>query len=130
MGKHTLYNQKWRMQEVVPYLLKHYFQDRPTSNKELSEAFWKLMGKDVEIYGRLRWTTGKTGVPYQIHRLTKRQILAEASSRELPFRDLTYPEYAQFYLLGRKGEEMIQSFEAKYGTNLIEKEIQKYLGRR
>lgn len=129
MDENTAYNSRWTMQEVVPYLLKHFFGNRPTPNKDLSEAFWKLMGKNVQIYGHRRWTTGKTGVPYNIHRLTRKLILAEAPSDHPPVQDLEYDEYIYSYLLGPEGEKMIESFEEKYGSKEIEGEIKKHLAK-
>ena len=71
MEKHTEYSldKDWSMQRVVPYLLKYYFKEKPTSKKDLVEAFHKLMGKNVkDKQGRLRWT--EEGVPKNIHQLT------------------------------------------------------------
>lgn len=115
------------MREIIPYLLKYYFDQKPTSNKELSQAFWKLMGKNVEISGKRRWTTTKYGVPCRIHRLTNEYILAEISTDNNPIGKTDYPEYMYSYVLGSEGEKQIEIFVDKYPRHLIDQEISKYL---
>ena len=115
------------MREVVPYLLNYHFRNKPTSNKDLTEGFWKLMGKDVKIGGKKRWTTGKTGVPYHIHRLTKAYILAEVPTDENLIGEIEYPEYVYSYVLGTQGGKEIENFLGKYSNGLINLEISKYL---
>ncbi len=117
-------NMKW----VVPYLLKYYFENKPTTNKKLSEAFWKLMGKNIEVSGKQRWTTGKTGVPNQIHRLVSAYILAVVPS-ENQFADREYPENVHSYVLGMKGQDLIDDFLRECPKVRVDGEIFKYLGK-
>ena len=127
MSEYSKYFDKWLMREVVPYLLNYHFRNKPTSNKDLTQGFWTLMGKDVEIGGKKRWTTGKTGVPYHIHRLTNEYILAEVPTDENLIGEIEYREYVYSYVLGTQGEKEIENFLGKYPKGLINLEISKYL---
>jgi len=126
MTEHSSYYDKWKMSWVVAYLMEFYFGNKPTSNKNLSEAFWRLMGKNVEFGGQKRWTDGKRGVPYHIHRLTKEYILAEVPSEE-HYTGTEFPEYIHSYVLGDRGQNEIQSFLDQFHKSLIDREISKYL---
>ena len=128
MSEDSKYFDKWLMREVVPYLLNYHFRNKPTSNKDLTKGFWTLMGKDVEFGGKKRWTTGKTGVPYHIHRLTKKYILAEVPTGKNLIGEIEYPEYVCSYVLGTQGEKEIENFLVKYPKELIDLEISKFLG--
>jgi len=127
MIEYSSYSSKWKMRQVVPYLMKFHFGNRPTSNKDLSEAFWKLMGKNVEMAGKKRWTTGKRGVPYHIHLLKRQFILAEVPS-EGQTAGTEFPEYIYSYVLGDRGQIEIDAFLAKSPKHVIDMEISKYLG--
>lgn len=127
MCEYTNYFNKWQMRWVVPYLMKVYFGNKPTSNKKLSEAFWKLMGKNVEIGGKQRWTDGETGVPYQIHRLTNELILAEVPAGDHSISN-EFPEYIYYYVLGDYGQKEIDIFLGQFPKDLIDNEILKFLG--
>ena len=126
MNEHSIYSGRWKMSWVVAYLMEFYFGDRPTSNKNLSEAFWKLMGKNVEVRGRKGWTDGKRGVPYHIHRLTKEHILAEVPSED-QYADREFPEYMYSYVLGERGQNEIDLFLTEVSKDLIDSEISKYV---
>jgi hypothetical protein len=126
-SEYSEYSDKWKMSWVVPYLLESYFGNKPTSNKNLSEAFWRLMGKNVEIGGKKRWTDGKRGVPYHIHRLTNEYILAEVHTEDHST-DREYPEYMNCYVLGTQGQNEIGFFLKQFPRDLIDKEISKYVG--
>jgi hypothetical protein len=117
---------KGNLKEVIPYLLKYYFENNPTSNKDLREAFWKLMGKNVEIHRTIRWTDGKRGVPSQIDQLIKDSILTKAPDQEY-YNDLEYPQYTYLYELGEKGEKEINDLLNAFPKEFIEKEIETYL---
>ena len=126
MNEYTEYFDRWKLKWVVAYLLQFYFGNKPTSNKNLSEAFWRLMGKNVEIGGKKRWTDGKSGVPYHIHRLISEYILAEVPAQDYSA-DMEYPEYLHFYVLGNQGQNEIDTFLEQFSKDLIDKEIAKYL---
>ncbi|MBU4288809.1 MAG: hypothetical protein KKI12_11650 [Proteobacteria bacterium] len=125
MDDHTVYSPKsWRMKWVVPYLLKYYFEKKPTSNKDLREAFWKLMGKDISgPKGKIHWTSKPTGVPSKIHQLVKKGIIAiePESNREIEYKN---------YVLGPEAEKYIKEFTSKYNRSIIDEEIEKYLGKK
>jgi hypothetical protein len=127
MIEYSSYSSKWKMHRVVPYLMKFYFGNRPTSNKDLSEAFWKLMGKNVEKAGKKRWTTGKRGVPHQIHLLTPKFILTEVPSKAQNSA-MEFPECIYSYVLGDHGQVEIDAFLAESPKHVIDREISKYLG--
>ncbi len=119
------------MNVVVAYLLKYYFGNRPTSNKQLSEAFWKLMGKDIYSGKQKIWTSGKYGVPYQIHRKVGFGILQQVpppiNQAVENLKDHEHPEYSYFYIIGKNGEKFVQNFLSEYHKHIIDLEIAKYL---
>jgi len=125
---HTSYSpSQWRLEETIPYLLSYYFKKRPTSNKELREAFWKLMGKDIkDSSGILRWTSTNRGVPSQIHLLTKEKKILEIYPEDIA--DNEYKQYSYSYVLGNNAEKYIRKFIKSYDENIINAEIHKYLG--
>lgn len=127
MNEYSRYFDKWKMSWVVAYLMEFYFENRPTSNKKLSRAFWTLMGKNVEIRGKKGWTDGKQGVPNHIHGLTKQHILAEAPSEDSDA-GTEFPEHIYTYVLGDRGQGEIDAFLFKYPKHVIDREIIKYLG--
>ena len=118
MGEYTEYTTEWKLEHVVPYLLKYHFGNKPTTNTELSEAFWKLMGKDLCIEGRQLWSS----VPYEIHQLQKAGILKHVLVKKDQIVSI------QANILGMAGEQRIQSFIAKYSKERIDQELQTYLG--
>ena len=125
---YTHYTKTWKMREVIPYILKHYFKNHPTSNKDLREAFWRLMGKDLDFYGKRRWTSGDKGVPYHIHGLVMQKIIAFANP-DNKMQDDEYPEYSGYlYILGDRAADIIKAFKDKYGEYIIDYEMKQYLG--
>ncbi len=132
MGNYTKDTTAWKMSQVVSYLMKYYFGNKPTSNEELSDAFWKVMGKDIFANKQRRWTSGRYGVPYQIHQKVEFGILQLASLQSYPppehHTDVQYPEYRYMYVLGEKGEKHIHGLLSTYSKDVIDAEISKYLG--
>jgi hypothetical protein len=129
-GEYTPYSpQEWRLHEVVPYLLKYVFNEKPTSNKELRDAFWQLMGKNLSPR---RWTTKKRGVPYHIHLLVRggvgkykglKILRVYAKSGQI----VEYKQDRYSYVLGDDANEVIDEFISKWGKNLIDTEISKFI---
>ncbi|GBE17885.1 hypothetical protein BMS3Abin16_00473 [archaeon BMS3Abin16] len=122
----TKYTDKWNLSEVIPYLLKYYFNNKPTSNNDLRQAFWRLMGKNIRFYegGLLRWTDGKRGVPMQIHALSKRDKLNIVDdSGDV----IEYNQDKFSYQTGKNAGTVISEFESKYGKEVIDYEINKFL---
>ncbi len=117
MSAYTAYTTEWKLEQVVPYLLKYYFGNHPTTNTELSQAFWTLMGKDLRIGERTLWNQ----VPYQIHLLKESRIVEEVLVKKEPIVSV----YA--CILSPKGEEQIQAFVSKYSKTVIDAEIATYL---
>lgn len=124
MEEHTKYSldKDWSMQSVVPYLLKYYFKEKPTSKKDLVEVFHKLMGK-----GKYRWT--EKGVPIYIAKLAtdERKILgihSNANNKANSIADV-------HYVLGKNAEKYINEFISACKNRRIDikKEIETYLGK-
>ena len=129
MSQYSEYYDKWIMREVVPYLLKTHFRNMPTSNKDLSEAFWKLMGKNVEIGGKRRWTTGKRGVPYHIDRLTKKHILAEVPTNTTTIGQKNILNINIFINWGLKGKKKLNRLRPNIRKNLSIKKLRNTLAK-
>ena len=127
------YSKDWQLSEVTPYLLKYYFKNKPTTNRELREAFWRLMGKNIRFYekGPLRWTDKPSGVPSQIHsRCVKPGYLRVVDDSGIVE---AYEQDRYTYQLGPGADKIISKFEKKrfgrrYGKELIDEEIRKFLG--
>jgi hypothetical protein len=115
------------LKEDIPYLLKFYFRNNPTSSRDLSEAFWKLMGKDIKNGKVTRWSSSANGVPHQIHLLVRHGILKDLPHLEDPS-DNEYKEYKYRYELGDKGQNEIDILLSKHSKDFIDKEIETYLG--
>ena len=116
MGNYTSYSktQKWRMKWVVPYLLKYYFENKPTSNKDLRETFYKLMSKDIPgPKGKILWSSKPTDVPSRIHRLVKMGIII-AIDESMSNREIEFEKDIYNYVLGPKAENYIEEFTASF----------------
>lgn len=129
VAKYTEYTSEWSLDMVISYLLKYYFKNQPTSNKQLSETFWKLMGKDISFDNQIRWSSGKHGVPFRIHR--RSTILGILKQVPPPLEQRVNQnensEYPFFYILGENGESAIRKFLLKHPKRVIDQEIKKYL---
>ena len=107
----------WKMHEVIPYLLKYYFNNQATSKEDLMDAFWKLMGKNIaDSTGKQRWTDNPQGVPSQ----TDKQLLNKG---------IIGKDRNKNYFLEKKAERIIKKFERDYSKTLIDEEIAKYVGK-
>lgn len=99
MESYTRYTTEWTLEQVVPYLLWFYFNNRPTTNAELCRAFRALMGNDVRIGERLLWHD----VPYRIDRLKQAAILKEVRVEKEPLVSV----YA--FVIGRNGQKQLRN---------------------
>ena len=133
LGAYTHYSpDKWKLHEVIPYLLKYVFKEKPTSNKDLREAFWKLMGRNLRSKGVRRWSTGQSGVPHQIHLLLQ-------GGRRRPERlhilsvyidtgeKGEYEEDRYSYVLGKDANKVIDGFVSKWSKKCIDAEVAKFI---
>lgn len=131
MSNYTRYSpHSWKMKWVIPYLLKYYFENKPTSNKDLREAFYKLMSKDIPgPKGKILWSSKPTGVPSRIHRLVKMGIII-AIDESMSNREIEFEKDIYNYVLGPEAEKSIKDFTSKYEKSTIDEEIENYLDKK
>ena len=122
-SKTQKWRMKWKMKWVVPYLLKYYFENKPTSNKNLREAFYKLMSKDIiGPKGKILWSSKPTGVPSRIHRLVKMGIII-AIDESMSNRKIEFEKDIYNYVLGPEAEKFIKEFTSKYNRSIIDSNV-------